>query len=314
MKLLTIPLLLLLGTGCIFKGIFGGGKDDDDDEVADLDTEPPFDCDGLDTEDDWEFIQLGYTGEEFAFDADGYVVTASDWSGAILQQDLDGDVEIIAPFQSDELAGVDLFPNGDILFADEGRGSLMRMTPGGVESLVASSLLSPNSVIVHPSGKVFTTAYDSIKEVFPNSGDKETLVPGGDFDLDGLTLSPNYDYLWFNEDDRGTVFRVPIDGSDDPELVAELPVSDGVELNGMTTDVCGNVYALRTDGRVTRVSPDGDTETFVHVERPGDMYTTAIHFGSGIGGWDENHIYIMDRFGGLFEVYVGIPGVAEPHL
>ena len=308
MKLLSIPLVLLLGTGC---GLFGG-KDDDSTFVPP--TEPPFDCDDLRNPDDWDFIELENTAEEFAFDKEGFVVMAADWSGAILRQDRNGAVEVVAPFQSDELAGVDLFPNGDILFADEENGALYKMTTSGVESLLAGGLTSPNSVVVHPGGTVFATDFDEILEIRPGQGDIDIVVPHGDYDLDGLALSMDYEHLWFNEDELGDVYRVRVDGSEPPELMAELSTGQGIQLDGMAIDACDNVYALRTDGRVYRIRPDGSVETFVTVERPGDMWTSALHFGSGVGGWDSRYLYIMDRYGGLFEVFVGVPGVPEPHL
>jgi hypothetical protein len=313
MKLLSIPLLLLSCTACGLVGGLFGGKDGDPFILPSGD--PPFDCTDLPTQDDWDFIDLEYTSEEFAFDNSGYVVIASDWSSAILRENLTGDVDIIAPFQSDELAGVDLFPNGDILFADEQNGALMKMTLSGEESVVAGGLTSPNSVIVHPGGMVFTTAFDAILQITPGSGTLSTLVEPGGYDLDGLTLSRDFSYLWFNEDELGTVYRVRVDGTDDATLMAEVDLAQGVELDGMTTDICGNVYALHTDGHVTRIRPDGRTEDFVTLDPVGDdMWTSAVHFGSGMGGWRADSLYVMDRFGGLFEVEVGVPGVPEPHL
>jgi hypothetical protein len=313
MKLLSIPMLLLTCSACGIVGGLFGGKEDVESILPSLG--PPFDCTHLPTQDDWDFIELEYTSEEFAFDKSGYVIIASDWSGAILRENLTGDVEVIAPFQSEELAGVDLFPNGDILFADEENGTLMKMTLSGEESVVAGALLSPNSVIVHPDGMVFTTAFDAILEVIPGSGEVSTLVEPGGYDLDGLTLSRDFQYLWFNEDELGTVYRVRVDGTGDATLMAEVDLAQGVELDGMTTDICGNVYALHTDGHVTRIRPDGRTEEFVKLAPIGDdMWTSAAHFGSGMGGWRADALYIMDRFGGLFEVEVGVPGVPEPHL
>jgi len=308
MKLLSVPLVLLLCTGCF---LFGG-REEDEGFVPPI--RAPFDCSALPEPDDWDFIELEYTSEEFAFDTEGYVIIASDWSSAVLRESRTGEVDIIAPFQSEELAGVDLFPSGDILFADEQNGALMKMTLEGVETVLTGALTSPNSVIVHPNGRVFTTSYDAILEVIPSTGETTVLVEPTGQDLDGLTLSRDMTQLWFNEDEVGRVYRVPVDGSEPPTLMAEINTADGIELNGMTTDICDNVYALHTNGRVTRIRPDGQHNTFVDVDRPGDMWTSAVHFGSGRGGWRADSLYVMDRYGGLFEVYVGVPGIAEPHL
>jgi sugar lactone lactonase YvrE len=77
-------------------------------------------------------------------------------------------------------------------------------------------------------------------------------------------------------------------------------------------DECGNLYVTSTGGMVHRILTDGTVEDFVTL--PASANTTSVHFGSGLGGWEDDHIYVMNRRGGVFEVPVGIRGRPDAHL
>jgi hypothetical protein len=40
----------------------------------------------------------------------------------------------------------------------------------------------------------------------------------------------------------------------------------------------------------------------------------ALNFGSGVGDWQADKLYVMDFLGKMYEVDVGVPGKWEPHL
>jgi hypothetical protein len=82
----------------------------------------------------------------------------------------------------------------------------------------------------------------------------------------------------------------------------------------MTGDRCGNVYIVETDGQIRRMRPDGTVEPYLKLTSPDGVYCTAVSFGSGIGGWERDHLYIMNRSGGMFVLDAGIEGRPEPHL
>ncbi len=46
---------------------------------------------------------------------------------------------------------------------------------------------------------------------------------------------------------------------------------------------------------------------------PEGVLTTSIRFGSGVDGWRRDRLYVMNRAGGMFEVFVGVDGVAAYH-
>lgn len=79
-------------------------------------------------------------------------------------------------------------------------------------------------------------------------------------------------------------------------------------LDGVAVDACDNVWVTEyTLGYVWRFGPEGgeaelavDTNTF---------WIPNLHWGSGVGGWDANTLYIQDRFSDeLLAAPTGIPG------
>ena len=83
-------------------------------------------------------------------------------------------------------------------------------------------------------------------------------------------------------------------------------VGDG--LDGLNVDACGNVYVTEyIAGRVWKFPPDASK-----IELAADLPSSWIpnmHWGSGIGGWDETVLYVSDRDQGrLFGLEIGVPG------
>ena len=116
----------------------------------------------------------------------------------------------------------------------------------------------------------------------------------------------------------GKVYRIPVndDGTaGEAELFAELPVDS--HMNGTTMDECGNLYAVASIGAIYRLSPDGEWEMAVDLrsEARGEMNLSSVNFGSGIGGWKRDALYVSPYDDeGFFEVVVGVRGKFEPHL
>jgi hypothetical protein len=123
---------------------------------------------------------------------------------------------------------------------------------------------------------------------------------------------------------------------------SEMPPMPAM-LDGMTVDECGNVYVVQMNGIVWRVSPDSlmekpKMEKVVTIVReptdggtagtggdvpfgppggpggPGGLSLNAANFGSGVGGWRSDAIYIISMNGGVYEVVVGVKGAKQPHL
>jgi sugar lactone lactonase YvrE len=89
------------------------------------------------------------------------------------------------------------------------------------------------------------------------------------------------------------------------------PLSQG-GLDGLGVDVCGHVYiAEYVIGIVWRFPPTGGRAEFLAALDSG--WIPNVHWGSGLGGWDKNTLYVADRDQGrLFGLEVGAPGVPQP--
>jgi len=318
---INIAVLLLLSSGCVkhepLDATAEETGDDEDTDTTDTDTGTITtftDC-SLPPPETYSSMRLDYPGEEFVFDAYGNFVTAVDWADTVATMTRQGAWDFIAPHQSDEMAGVDMMANGDLIIADEANGTIVRMTMEGGETIVDGSILSPNSLAVSNLGLIYTTAYDELYRINPETDEKVLLVSYPGHDLDGVAFSPDYTQLWFNHDDRGHVYRMDLDENGDMvdvQYITEFNLSWQNEIDGMTTDMCGNLYAVRTDGKIIRYLHDGTQEAFLKVND--GQYSSALHFGSGIGGWERDHLYMMDRTGTLYDIDVGIPGAPEAHL
>ncbi len=76
-------------------------------------------------------------------------------------------------------------------------------------------------------------------------------------------------------------------------------------LDGMTVDACGNVYVTEyIEGVIWRFSPEGVREKVTTLP---SFWIPNMHWGTGIGGWEEDTLYVMDRERGrVFELVLGV--------
>jgi hypothetical protein len=285
-------------------------------DTADSDrvpVDPPFDCVNLPAlPTTWTELTHVRGSEEFGFDADGYLVNISDASGALLITPYSGDPQPLTTYPPADLAGIAMLASGGVALCDEGRGVVVRIERDGTREELLTGVNSPNSITVGADGHLFMTAYDEIWEYDPVNGASYRLIEIDGHDLDGLTFDPTFRTLYFNHDSGGVVGAIDLVSPGEitnARVVTGLPASG--ELDGATVDICGNVYVVVTNGEVFRVSPSGDYELVLDLS--GWVNTTAIRFGSGVGGWERDHLYVMNRQGSVFDVPLGIPGRPEPH-
>lgn len=255
--------------------------------------------------------------EEFAFDALGHALNATDSAG-VFRTDFGGDSVAVSPGGSSEYAGARPTPDGSALtLCDEG-GSvvlLVDLATGSREDLV--SVTNPNSVGWDDWGRLWIGANSRLYRYDPAvGGAPEIMVDRPGADADGITFSPDGHTVYFNDDSGGEIGFLTLDADGEPAgggVYTTLGAGywSGAELDGMTTDVCGNLYVVRTDGMLVRIRPDRTEEVLV---QPSSHWTTAVNFGSGVGGWERDRLYVMDRSEGLWELEVGVEGHPEPHL
>lgn len=260
------------------------------------------------------FVQVSVSSEEFAFDA------AGNWYGVVegqglFRQTLGGAPELRIPYASAEAAGLRFHPDGNTLaLADESAGliALFDLAAGTVTTGLAG-LPSPNSITYDAAGDLWVGSYGRLLRLRAGEVTPEVIADLPYTDLDGLTMSPDDQRLWFNGDETGDVWAVDLDPARDVvsvEVQFTVPLYY-TQLDGMTTDTCGNLYLLFTDGRLWRHRLDGSLEELLGSQF---SYASAVGFGSGLGGWQRDVLYVQDRGSGLYGVPIGLEGRPEPHL
>jgi len=83
-------------------------------------------------------------------------------------------------------------------------------------------------------------------------------------------------------------------------------------LDGLTVDACGNLYVPNYEtSAVYRIAPDGVVG--LYLEQTLEQYGHGLEWGSGVGGWREDALYLPQPYDDatVVEVVVGVPG-AEP--
>ncbi|MEQ1506477.1 MAG: SMP-30/gluconolactonase/LRE family protein [Myxococcota bacterium] len=256
--------------------------------------------------------------EDFVFDASGLLYNVPDGHDAVFRTEFGLQSAFVAPFEANDVAGIRVLLDGTLAIANEGAGSVDRIDPAtGARTVIVGGLNSPNSLAVGPDGRLYVATFGSVVRVDPaGSSEVELLADLPGMDLDGLTFSPDYGTLYVNHDEAGEIATIALaaDGSVlSVAMFLQLAVGFSAELDGMATDVCGNLYVTKTNGEVWRVEPDGTAG--LYADAPvGDPFTTGVQFGSGVGGWQRDHLYLMDRNNGLVDLGVGVEGRPEPHL
>lgn len=292
----------------------------DTDDTADTDTdegvrpwEVPVDCAALlpapvdYTRHDWVS-----GSEDFTFSAEGYVVQVT--GGGLKRTPFGGPPELLVPLDAD-IRGTRFLPDGRIVLVDNPTGTLRAVDPAtGSQVPIAVGLTNPNGIAIGFDGKVYVATAGRILRVDPVSGDVEIVadLPGNSFD--GLTFSPDFRRLYFDEE-LGQIHFVDFDESGvpgEPQLGPRIP---GLTiLDGMATDACGNVYVVDMGGKIWRLRTDGTLEDIASLPGIGPIYP-ALNFGiAPIGGWEADKLYVLSFLGVLYALDIGVPGKWEPHL
>jgi sugar lactone lactonase YvrE len=84
-------------------------------------------------------------------------------------------------------------------------------------------------------------------------------------------------------------------------------------LDGMAVDACDNIYVTEyISGRIYRYAAEGGDPELVHAT--GATWIPNMHWGNGIGGWEEDVLYVLERDrGDVYAMQVDVHGVAEAY-
>lgn len=308
-RIVGVAALALVAAGC------GSGTDATDAAPdAAADAALPAECGSLVAPASFTNIVHIPASEDFVLDADGFAVGISQTGGNLIKTAYTpGTPTTIAPNVSSFGRGTRILPGGDIVVAEPDSGSVLRFAANGSSTPIAS-VNQPNGIAVDQNGIVYLTSQaDGVVRIDPDSLDVSPVHQAQDRSFDGIAFSPDFGTLYFNEE-SGQVYSIAI-GPSGPTGAARpyVMIEPSFLLDGMTTDLCGNLYIIEMSGQVWRYTLAGALELWLDLTGEG-AFVPALNFGSGVGGWKADSIYVMDFNGGLFEADLGIGGRVDPHL
>lgn len=136
----------------------------------------------------------------------------------------------------------------------------------------------------------------------------------------GPAFSPDYRTLYFSDTTNGTIYAFDLsrDGKlSGKRVFATIPEGDGYP-DGMTCDVEGGLWVAHWNGwRLTRFTPGGAIDRVI--EMPVARVTSCAFGGPGLDrlyvttasiNMDDKEREKQPQAGGLFEIDVGVKGVA----
>ncbi|MCB9688712.1 MAG: hypothetical protein H6735_26975 [Alphaproteobacteria bacterium] len=246
--------------------------------------------------------------EDFAFDDAGHLIS-SDGARFLLQDYPPGAITPFATSSTDP-SSMRMLPDGDLVVANIDTQTLYRIRlSDGATSVVVGGFGYATGIDVHPDGHVFIGDGGLVKRIDPSTGQTRVVVDLADHGLRGIINGLSFDvardalYLGVGRD----LMRFDLDASwhvvGQPSLVYTF---GGIgELLGLGVDACDNVYAL-FGGAVVRFRGGAGAPEVLFA---GGAFTTNLQWGSGLGGWGDDQLYVVDRGGDppFVEIDVGVP-------
>ena len=251
-----------------------------------------------------------YAAEDFAFDDQGHLITV--YQSTMFQQEYPpGDSTPFAPLDGGVggPASLRMLQDGDIVYANVDTATLYRVTFSGTSTPIHSGLSYPMGIDIHIDGFVYLSDLGGLLRIDPNTGDTELLTSPTLFNFpNGLTFSADYRTLYFGTSD--SIMALPMDEAGYPEGPPTLfaAATDFGDFLGMAVDACDNVYAIWDGDKLLRWTADGQGPELL-LELDEDAWMSNLQFGSGIGGWQADHLYVTDRSisnPGYYELNVGV--------
>lgn len=319
--LLSVLLLSFLSSQCADDDavMAPSDADSDSDWVGDCGELPPLPT-------TYEFRSDIAPSEDFTFDDEGNMVHVSFDDGGFRRTSYDGQFELILPGASTWPRGTRMLLDGDVVLADPDLANLMRLTFDGSKTTIASGLNNGNGIAIRDDGMIFVTTGPTGRGDSPNAevwmvnsdtGDKQIVVERAGISFDGIVFGLDYETLYVNNEYDGRIYYTTVsetgEAGDLEELVQIGLTADRAD--AMAIDVCGNLYVVKQTTGIARVTPAGEVDEIglgIDMDA-GDRPIAAANFGSGVGGWEADHLYIQS-YGGVYELEIGVPGRPEPFL
>jgi len=157
---------------------------------------------------------------------------------------------------------------------------------------------------------VAPTELDETLEVAPLAGLQRDRIDRGAIDDPADRRLGLHRHLYVASNLSGDIEVIDFDDTMTPLGPPTFFAAPGsTNLTGLGVDACDNVYALdATAAAVLRIRPQ-DAAVEVLVEAGVNSVAFGnLQWGSGIGGWDRETLYVLDVVGDrVVEIEVGVP-------
>ena len=282
-------------------------------EVVDPRCLEPLPVDGFEV----RTINRIHTEEDFDFDGTGYLVAQGNTN--LLGWPRNGDHDTLSPNIGVDAAGIRALPSGDFVVAqpDTGVVKLVSGVNGGAVN-AATGMNYPNGLEVGRDGTVYVSEFlpnGGLKQLDPYAGNVDVLMAG--VAVNGVALSPDELVLYVSTwdftaggGDAGRIASLERPSTDEPWGPPTMLMETRALVQGLTTDICGNLYMVDTQtAEVFRYNDeDGSVDRLISLSaEAGAGFVSSARFGAGFGGWKRNELHLTDR-ARIYVIDVGIDG------
>jgi sugar lactone lactonase YvrE len=257
-------------------------------------------------------VKLGQkASEDMDFDDAGNVVGSD--SGNLFKSTFNGQSQIWVPGSGDFIAGLRFTSNGVLVYANVSANALFKIVPPATKTFVIGGLSYPNGMDADNDGRIVVAEQNAnqVRRVNPETGEFDILATGLN-NPNGVSFSPDYKTLYVGSFGGGIIYKITLDAQDKPisQGILIQSFSETGSFDGMGVDACGNVYVCEFGpAKVWRIPPDGQNPKVIVDLSAETGWIPNLQWGSGIGGWDPNVLYVRDISSGrMYEVPVGVPG------
>jgi hypothetical protein len=173
-------------------------------------------------------------------------------------------------------------------------------------------------VTVGPDGLVYAATWTTIERYDPDTGQHVTVLDDPAVSPYVLEFSPDHRKMYVGTIwAEGSVWALDLDAGllpvGPPVLFATIGDSEKQLHDALGVDACGNVYVAEFyTNNLYRISPEGEIALFV--DYTATDYGHGLEWGSGIGGWRSDALYVPQPYDDnrVTELVIGVPSREGP--
>jgi hypothetical protein len=246
----------------------------------------------------------GYHG--LAFDQAGFIY-GMDARNNLIQADYYGASSVFLPTQGTQ--GMDALQTGELAVATPSGLTIVDPTDASVR-VVASSLSFVYGVVEGPDGMLYVGDRTNAYRVDPVNDTYEVYLRNSA--AQSVGFSPDFTKFYYTNTTGWALWQVELDANYDPiGAPTQLSNFGSSFRDGLVVDLCGSIYVMDYGtNNMYKIDPvTGDNVLFFDFTF--DLYGHGAAWGSGIGGWRRDAIYVPQPYNSntVAEIVIGIEGV-----